>query len=132
MEPKNKQENDCFSIRQNNTNVKERNHNKYLFRCAAGEGDGIHISPHGKMFFCSFLREPSIGILEQDGQEGLFKLFPSMKEIVFISNSPCRTCKIRYLCYSCPGYAFLEKNDLETPVEWFCELAHLISGKNNP
>ncbi|MBL7197438.1 MAG: radical SAM protein [Candidatus Omnitrophica bacterium] len=139
LKSENKIKTNCLYKHQSNT--KDKNYNKYLFRCAVGGGDGIYIDPYGKMLTCSCLRNSSIDILNKDIQEGVLRLFPKMQRRTFtpLENSltgftkysPCRSCQIRDLCYSCPGHAFLEKGDMELPIEWFCQLAHLVAGKDN-
>lgn len=124
----NEEENNCFYKR--TQNIKKQRIKNRLFNCAAG-CDSVIIDPYGRMFFCFGLREFSIDLLNQDIQEALLGLFPQIREKTFTKSSPCRSCQIRDLCYNCPGGAFLEKGDMELPVEWFCELAHLNAGKNN-
>jgi radical SAM protein with 4Fe4S-binding SPASM domain len=36
----------------------------------------------------------------------------------------CKKCSIRSLCISCPAHAYAENGDLESKVEYFCEVAH--------
>jgi radical SAM protein with 4Fe4S-binding SPASM domain len=122
------QENEFNCSNRLNRDNRPKADSDYLFRCAAGGKDGIHIDPYGKMFFCLSLRQPSIDVLRQDIQEGLFRLFPKMRKERLVKGSTCRSCGIRYLCYSCPGNAFLEKGDMESHLEWYCELAHLAAG----
>jgi len=124
-----KEDKNCFYNRVENTQNQKQG--TRLFRCNAGSRDGINIDPYGKMFFCCFMREPSIDLLKQDIQEALFGLFPQVAKNNFDKDSVCRSCQIRYLCYSCPGRAFLEKGDIESPIEWFCQSAHLVTGKIN-
>lgn len=126
VDPDNIDDEGCCNLRRENNNQRL---NTPLFNCAAGGGDGISIDPYGKMFFCNCLREPSIDLLNQDIKDGLFELFPKMRERTFTRNALCGNCQIRHLCQSCPGKAFLEKGDMEAHLEWFCKLAHLAAGK---
>lgn len=120
---------DCFYNRLGKS--RKKGHSVALFRCAAGSSDGVIISPYGRMVFCIHLREPSIDLLNQDIVETFFELFNQFRQKTFSTDSACSSCKIRSLCYSCPGHAFLEKGDMELPIEWFCQLAHLVAGKDN-
>lgn len=129
-ESKIKENRDCLQKQTRETNSAGKV--RRLFNCAAGSKDSINISPYGRMFFCSCLREPSLNILKQDIKEVFSKLFPKVSERTFTNGSPCSTCKIKDLCYICPGKAFLEKGDMELPVEWLCQLAHLFSRKDYP
>lgn len=40
------------------------------------------------------------------------------------SKDACSQCPLLYLCYSCPAHAYLEKGDLESKVDYFCQIAH--------
>ena len=42
----------------------------------------------------------------------------------FKTQTKCQSCRIKYLCLQCPGRALVENGDMESPVEFFCELAH--------
>ncbi len=99
--------------------------NNRLFRCAAGT-DSFFVDPHGNMFLCSSLREPSVNLLKDEISEG-FELFSRVKSKYFETDSKCKTCSIWRLCHRCPGRAYLETNNIEEPVEYYCDLAHLIS-----
>lgn len=110
-------------------NPEPRTPNFNLFRCAAGGGDGFHIDPYGKMPLCNLIRKPKVNLLTQSIEEALNKLLPLASNSKFKTNSRCRYCGIRNLCLSCPGKALVEIKDMEAPVEWFCKLGHLMSGK---
>lgn len=100
-----------------------------LFRCAAG-ADTFHIDPYGNMFLCSTVREPSVNLLQNEIADG-FKLFKNIKSQEFKTDSKCKDCSIWHLCLRCPGRAYLETGNIEAPVEYFCELAHLIERNKN-
>ena len=36
----------------------------------------------------------------------------------------CRKCPIINLCIWCPAHAYLESGELDTPIDYFCEIAH--------
>lgn len=100
-----------------------------LFACAAGGGDGINIDPYGQMHLCNLIREPKIDLLTSSIEEGKDKLLPLARDSKFNTDSKCKYCQIRNLCLNCPGKALLEAGDQETPIEYFCKLAHLVSGR---
>lgn len=104
---------------------------KYIFRCSAGSNDSIFINPYGEMFFCPCLRQLNIDILRNSIEAGLKRILPQMRKKPFKTNSKCKTCQIREFCFSCPGYAYLETGDLEAPIEWYCQLAHLTAKEQN-
>lgn len=119
---------DC-SYGQQNGNSKNQSQKTSIFNCAVASRDSIYISPYGRMVFCNCLREPSIDLLKQDIKETSVGLFPRVMGMTFTKDSPCQSCDIRYLCRGCPGRAFLEKGDMESPLEWFCQMAYLASSR---
>jgi hypothetical protein len=42
-----------------------------------------------------------------------------------VSETPCTTCPIGFLCLQCPGWSQLVHGDDETPVDYVCEMGHL-------
>ena len=97
-----------------------------VFRCAAGGGDGFHIDPYGNIFLCNLIRQPSVNALNKDINQALNTLEPFFKGRRFKTDSPCRSCDLKDLCRSCPGIAYLEKADMESPVPYFCNLAKMM------
>ena len=39
----------------------------------------------------------------------------------------CARCFLKGLCEQCPGKSWLEHGTLDTPVEYFCEIAHVLA-----
>ncbi|MDD5565852.1 MAG: radical SAM protein [Candidatus Omnitrophica bacterium] len=103
-----------------------------LFQCAVLSGDGFQIDPQGNVFLCNLLRKPSFNALKDDLRTGLRRLLDEMRAMVFRSDSECSSCRLRGLCHSCPGKAYLETGDCEKPVPYFCRLAkdYLASKQN--
>lgn len=93
-----------------------------LFRCAVGGGDGFHVDPYGNMFLCNLIREPSVNLLKENIEDGTSKITPFFKNRKFETDSECRTCSVRNICYNCPGNAYLEKGNKEAAVMYHCEL----------
>lgn len=102
-----------------------------LFSCAVG-GHSFWISPEGKMFLCTCLREPSYNLLEKGAtvQKGFDRLNKEVHSMKFKTNSICRSCRYRMLCKWCPARALLEKDSLEEPIEHFCKMTDEVVGKN--
>ena len=115
--------NDC----QLSPNPDNRTPNPDLFPCAIGGGDGIYVDPYGNLIPCLCIREPKVNLLEESVEEARKIILGWTKNKEFTTNSKCKNCPIRELCHSCPGKALLEKESLEEPLEWFCELAQLRS-----
>src|SRR4030042_1692076 len=93
----------------------------YLFPCGLSS---FHIDPYAKMRLCSFIKEPYIDLKKEEFLEGFIRLYRYLQGLEFKRETKCRSCKINYLCRQCPGRALGENGDMETPVEFFCELAH--------
>lgn len=39
----------------------------------------------------------------------------------------CGCCPLKGLCYQCPGKSWAEHGTLDTPVDYYCEVAHAVS-----
>ncbi len=104
--------------------------NANLFHCAPGGKDGIKLDPYGNMFLCHLIRQPSFNLLKVDIQDALSRLSPLARERKFTTGSKCKYCKIRDSCNWCPGRALLETGDMESPIDYYCELAHLVTEKS--
>ncbi|MFC1623913.1 radical SAM protein [Candidatus Omnitrophota bacterium] len=101
-----------------------------LFSCAIGGGDGINIDPYGNLTPCNCLREPKADLLKEDFEEARNVILGWARSRRYITNSKCRDCLIREICYNCPGKAFLEMGNLEGQLDWFCELANQGLARN--
>lgn len=99
-----------------------------LFPCGGGTRDQICLNPYGDMFFCLSLRDICADALSR-AFESCFREFARIRERGFQTQSRCRYCSLRRFCSICPGKAYLETQDMEAPVEWFCALTHLSCGK---
>jgi len=103
--------------------------NNNLFPCTIKGGDGINIDPYGNLIPCFCIREPKVNILEKDVREAKKKILKWVRTINFTNDSKCKNCLIRDSCYNCPGKSLLEKGSLEAVIDWYCELAHLVTEK---
>ena len=94
-----------------------------LYRCNTWRNQ-LFISPQGRMKFCLFSEKFSCAV----GKSSLLAAFRAMGENVagasISTDSPCGTCHLRGICFSCPAAAFLETGHEERPVPYFCVLAH--------
>lgn len=107
------------------TVAETKNNQPYLFPCAAGGGDGFYLDPYGNAFLCNLLRAPKFNLLKVNVEYALNRLLPWVREKRFLTDSKCKSCSLKKLCCWCPGRAYLEKADMEAPVEHYCELAKL-------
>jgi len=96
-----------------------------IFSCAAGCADGICVDPYGKITFCNCIRHHSFDIFKVDIKYAVKKIFDLAEKRKYMTNSICKNCKIRLFCNNCPGNAFLETGDMESPIEYYCSLAQL-------
>ena len=104
----------------------------HLFRCAIGGGDGVNIDPYGNLIPCNCIREPKESLFKESIEKANKIILNWVRNRTSTTNSKCKGCLIKDLCYNCPGKAWLEEGDLEEPVEWFCQLAHLAVKDANP
>ena len=98
---------------------------RQLFPCAITGGGGIRIDPYGNVVPCNCIRKPSLNLLKRNLRQAQEEILGWARTRNFTKNSQCRNCSIRDICFSCPGKALLEISDMEAPVPYFCQLAHL-------
>jgi len=99
-----------------------------LLACSAGPGGGC-IDAYGRLQYCMMLRHPHTVYDLSKGslKDALENFFPQLK--ARSASNPkylarCAVCFIKGLCEQCPAKSWAESGDLETPVEYFCEVAH--------
>lgn len=81
------------------------------------------INPFGKLKFCEFSDKFSIDLKTTPFKEGFYNWPSKILNEKFKTNSKCRDCSLRPVCYHCPAKAYLETADEESPVEYYCQLA---------
>lgn len=96
---------------------------EYVFSCGAGLRS-FHINSQGKMSICTMVREPAYDLKEMSFIEAFEKL-GDLRNLTRKQNNKCRTCTLGALCAQCPGWSQSVHGDLETPVDFLCEVAHL-------
>ncbi|MCU0666420.1 MAG: radical SAM protein [Candidatus Omnitrophica bacterium] len=100
----------------------------HLFHCGSGNGS-FYVSFDGYFKLCSSLNHPDCMYdLKKGSLEQAYNKF-ALKVRDMRSNNPeflekCRKCELVNLCLWCPAHAYLETGKLDTPVEYFCEVAH--------
>ncbi|MBN1492813.1 MAG: radical SAM protein [Candidatus Omnitrophica bacterium] len=100
-----------------------REHTNDLFRCAIAGRNCVYIDPHGKMFLCTLIREPSYNVLKDDIERISNRLLPLVHGKELTAGSQCYDCEAREYCLSCPGRALVETGAMDNPVTYYCELA---------
>lgn len=81
------------------------------------------INPYGKLKFCEFSEKLNIDITKGSFKKCFYDRFPCIFNERFQTDSPCRDCSLREICYYCPARAYLETGKEEGPVAYYCEMA---------
>jgi len=99
-----------------------------LFHCGTGSGSFV-IGFDGNLRLCMSLQHPNcIYDLKQGSLADAWKNFiPKIKDMrsdkkEFLKK--CRACPIINLCLWCPAHAYLETGEMDSWVEYFCQVAH--------
>jgi len=100
----------------------------HLFRCGAGNGS-FDISYDGYFRLCSSLwHRDCIYDLKNGRLENAWDYFvPKVRNLRSKNKEflkKCRRCPIINLCIWCPAHSHLETGELDTPVDYFCQVAH--------
>jgi radical SAM protein with 4Fe4S-binding SPASM domain len=95
-----------------------------LYICAAGVSI-FHIDPYGQLSVCMMSRPQSYDLLHGSFHKGWYDFLPQFLVQKPKSDYKCGQCEFLALCSQCPGWAWLENGDLETPVEFLCQITHL-------
>lgn len=100
----------------------------HLFHCGAGNGS-FSVSHEGLFRLCSSLWHPDCVYDLRKGTlaEAWNDFTPMVRDMrsgrrEFLET--CRKCELINLCLWCPAHAHLETGEMDTPVDWFCEVAH--------
>lgn len=98
-----------------------------LFTCGAGLGGCV--DSYGILQPCLQLRHPDTVYDLRTGslQDALTRFFPLLREMK--ATNPeylfrCARCFLKGLCEQCPAKSWMEHGTLDTPVEYFCDIAH--------
>ncbi|MEK6732146.1 MAG: radical SAM protein [Candidatus Omnitrophota bacterium] len=99
-----------------------------LFPCGAGKGSGC-IDAYGNFQPCLLLKHPdtSYNLSKGSLKEALTVFFPKVRKMKAANPrylSRCAHCFLRTLCEQCPAKSWAEWGTLDTPVEYFCKIAH--------
>lgn len=99
-----------------------------LFKCGAGRA--VCIDSYGKLQPCMGLRMPEWTIDLASGSSQLKEALARWEGISELrAQNPeylrrCARCFLNGLCEQCPAKSWMEHGDLDTPVEYFCEMSH--------
>lgn len=100
----------------------------HLFQCGLGVGS-FTVGYDGTFRLCSSLWAPeTICDLRQGSLRRAWEqLVPQVRDLRsrrLEYRENCQRCPIVNLCLWCPAHAHLETGELDTPVEYFCRVAH--------
>jgi len=100
----------------------------HLFHCGAGNGS-FNVSYDGKFRLCSSLwaLETMYDLRRGSLRDAWEQLVPKVRDMrsqrrEFLDR--CRRCSIVNLCLWCPAHSYLETGEMDTPIDYFCEVAH--------
>jgi radical SAM additional 4Fe4S-binding domain len=99
-----------------------------LFHCGTGNGNFV-IGFDGNLRLCMSLQHPDCiynlreGSLIDAWQNFIPKIRDMRSEKEEFLNT-CRSCPIINLCLWCPAHAYLETGEMDSWVEYFCQVAH--------
>lgn len=99
---------------------------KGLFVCSAGVTT-FDVNPFGRLQVCGMMTEPYWDLRMGPFSEGWEKLFPKVREQKPTDRYICAECDLYALCGQCPGWAQVETNNPELPVEYLCSVTRELS-----
>jgi radical SAM protein with 4Fe4S-binding SPASM domain len=108
----------------------------HLFHCGAGNGS-FDVSYDGYFCLCSALLHKDCVYDLKKGKliDAWNNFVPKVRDMRSKNQEylkKCRKCPIVNLCLWCPAHAYLETGELDTPVDYFCKVAHSRAQALNP
>ena len=104
-----------------------------LFTCGAGSRSAC-LDAYGTLYPCIMLRSPEAACDLRNGslKEALDGHFSRLRKIK--ASRPeylerCARCFLKGLCEQCPARSWIENGVLDSPVEYFCDVAHALAGE---
>ncbi len=98
-----------------------------LFTCGAGKTGCM--DAYGNFQLCMLLRHPFTvyNLKEGSMKQALTEFFPEIRQMK--SENPdylkrCAKCFLKGLCEQCPAKSWSEHGTLDTPTEYYCDIAH--------
>jgi len=106
-----------------------------LFTCGAGLGGCV--DAYGNYLPCMLLKHPDMAYslrttpdqqpITPSLRDALTRFFPELRKMKATNQAylaRCAQCILKGLCEQCPAKSWSEHGDLDTPVEYLCEIAH--------
>lgn len=99
-----------------------------LFTCQPS-GSSAAIDPYGRLQYCLGLRHPDTvyDLARGSLRLAMTEFLPSVRALRAVDASyleRCGRCFLKGLCEQCPAKSWAEHGTLDTPVEYFCGIAH--------
>jgi radical SAM protein with 4Fe4S-binding SPASM domain len=95
-----------------------------LYQCGGGL-TSFAIDPYGKMGVCTLSQHDRWDLRSGNFDKGWNEFLFQLRQKKIARPSKCITCGIKDMCTMCPVNGELENGDPETPVDFFCRIAHL-------
>ncbi len=100
--------------------------NEELYQCGGGVSS-FAISPEGRLNLCVLDPADSYNLRKGSFQDGWENYLHEIRGRKITRQTKCINCGIQPMCGMCPAIGRLECRDPETPVEFYCHVAHLRS-----
>jgi radical SAM protein with 4Fe4S-binding SPASM domain len=95
-----------------------------MYQCGGGMKN-FAINPYGHLSTCVLSWVESFDLRKGSFQEGWDIFLRKVRERKITRRTKCTACQLIALCGMFPANAYLENQDPETPIEFFCQVAHL-------
>lgn len=90
------------------------------------------VNPYGRIKFCQLSDKFSADLKTMPFKQAFYSWPAQILNQRFKTDSKCRNCNLRILCYHCPSRAYLETGSEESPVEYYCQLVEDIIKQRRP
>ena len=99
-----------------------------VFACGAGRESGC-VDAYGRLQACLSLRDPALTVDLRKTSLAEAMAIINRRISPLRSANPeflrrCARCPLRGLCEQCPAKSWMENGQLDSPVEYFCRVAH--------
>ena len=99
-----------------------------LFSCLPSSGSAA-VDPYGQLQYCLSLRHPATvyNLAAGSLREAVTEFLPAVRDMRSAGRAyleRCGRCFLKGLCEQCPAKSWAEHGTLDTPVEYFCGIAH--------
>ena len=95
-----------------------------VYFCGGGR-NSFSINPAGEMSICVTSQQDTFDIRESGLRYAWENSLREVRDRKRTRMTKCVNCRIQTLCGMCPANGEMENGDKESPVEFFCHVAHL-------